>query len=89
MRIITFIFLLAFLGKLFPYHFVRPQDKDTISQFYEDLNNKRLSVTTPFDLLQKSECGCRHVSYYSGLQHNLHVHVHVVSVMHMYIHVLA
>ena len=43
-------------GKLFPYHFVRPQDKDTVSRFCEDLNTKRLSVITPFEHLQKSEC---------------------------------
>ena len=48
-------FYLDLAGKLFPYHFVRPQEKDPISQFFEDLGNKRLSVTTPFDVLQKSE----------------------------------
>ena len=35
--------------------FVRPQDKDTASQFCEDVNNERLSLITPFDVLQKSE----------------------------------
>ena len=42
-------------GKLFPYHFVRPQEKDTISQFCEDMYNKRLSAVTPFEVLQKSK----------------------------------
>lgn len=42
-------------GKLFPYHFVRPQDKDVISRFCEDVNSKRLSITTPFEGLQKSK----------------------------------